>query len=438
MDFHVLDNSGSGRGRIGSIPYQNMHADMDSQIHVLEQEAYGAVLRAFKAQSDALTWEKEGLITDLRRELRVSDDEHRELLTQVNADGLIHKIREWRKAGGSLGTKTNMSQPVHDQLQSPTISASHKKQKTSHSVPFSTPSQVMHPQSIAATTPPSLASKWGTASGPVGRRPQPGQQVLSSPPAVQQYQQSNQGLGARFTNELADRTCDPLIGRKVMTRWPADSNFYEAMITDYNPLEGKHTLVYDFGTPNETSETVDLNEIPPEDIRWIGDDPGVSRRNVGSGQGFGGNTLNTGRGRGSSRGQLENDFRPSQNGVVKKMADDIEILHTDTLIQKVEKVVGASHPDLIELEKAKKMLKEHEQALLDVIAKLADACDDGSVDGEHGQSVSRDSGQGNLRGRDHRSPNIAPDMRSRSASSYDMTRGQMAFDHQQDDDVVII
>ena len=30
---------------------------------------------------------------------------------------------------------------------------------------------------------------------------------------------------------------DPLIGRKVMTRWPEDNNFYEAVITDYNPVE---------------------------------------------------------------------------------------------------------------------------------------------------------------------------------------------------------
>jgi len=29
---------------------------MEAQIHQLEQEAYSAVLRAFKAQSDALTW----------------------------------------------------------------------------------------------------------------------------------------------------------------------------------------------------------------------------------------------------------------------------------------------------------------------------------------------------------------------------------------------
>lgn len=28
-----------------------------------------------------------------------------------------------------------------------------------------------------------------------------------------------------------------LVGRKVWTRWPEDNNFYEAVITDYNPVE---------------------------------------------------------------------------------------------------------------------------------------------------------------------------------------------------------
>jgi ENT domain len=32
------------------------HSDMESQIHMLEQEAYCSVLRAFKAQADAITW----------------------------------------------------------------------------------------------------------------------------------------------------------------------------------------------------------------------------------------------------------------------------------------------------------------------------------------------------------------------------------------------
>lgn len=37
--------------------------------------------------------EKESLITELRKELRVSDEEHRELLSKVNADDIILRIR---------------------------------------------------------------------------------------------------------------------------------------------------------------------------------------------------------------------------------------------------------------------------------------------------------------------------------------------------------
>ena len=41
--------------------------------------------------------EKESLITELRKELRVSDDEHRELLSRVNADDTIRRIRSFCK-----------------------------------------------------------------------------------------------------------------------------------------------------------------------------------------------------------------------------------------------------------------------------------------------------------------------------------------------------
>ena len=37
--------------------------------------------------------EKESLITELRKELRVSDEEHKELLSKVNADDTIRQIR---------------------------------------------------------------------------------------------------------------------------------------------------------------------------------------------------------------------------------------------------------------------------------------------------------------------------------------------------------
>ncbi|KDO50147.1 hypothetical protein CISIN_1g015970mg [Citrus sinensis] len=199
----------NGRSDIGSAPYSRMHTDMEAQIHQLEQEAYCAVLRAFKAQADAITWEKEGLITELRKELRVSDDEHRELLTKVHGDELIKRIRDWRQAGGNQAARLANSQPVHDLLPSPSVSASRKRHKATqsgqsfHSLPLMNP--VQYP--------------------PTG-------------PAANRSFINRSSSGNIPTNEPAEAaTFDPLIGRKVWTRWPEDNSFYEAVITDYNPTE---------------------------------------------------------------------------------------------------------------------------------------------------------------------------------------------------------
>ncbi|XVE75705.1 hypothetical protein DITRI_Ditri12bG0114400 [Diplodiscus trichospermus] len=342
--------AGNGRSIIGSASYFRMHSDMEAQIHLLEQEAYCSVLRAFKAQSDAITWEKEGLITELRKELRVSDDEHRELLTKVNADDIIRRIRDWRQAGGNQSARLTASRPVHSLLPSPTVSASRKKQKTSQSgqsLPGLSSAKAMHY--------PSAGNRQFNNRGSVG------------------------GLPA---NELAEGTnFDPLIGRKVWTRWPEDNNFYEAVITDYNPSEGRHALVYDINTANETWEWVDLKEISPDDLRWDGEDPAISYRGGHGSRGAkksfsrGAPPPGHGRGRGSMKGQSRKEFLPSQNGIAKKVSDDIELLNTETLVEEVEKVFDTSHPDPLELEKAKKKLKEHEQALIDAIARLADASD---------------------------------------------------------------
>lgn len=51
--------AGNGRsGVVGAVPYSRVYGetDMEAQIHRLEQEAYSSVLRAFKAQADAITW----------------------------------------------------------------------------------------------------------------------------------------------------------------------------------------------------------------------------------------------------------------------------------------------------------------------------------------------------------------------------------------------
>jgi hypothetical protein len=48
--------SGNGRAITPTSSYDTAQTTMEAQIHQLEQEAYCSVLRAFKAQSDTITW----------------------------------------------------------------------------------------------------------------------------------------------------------------------------------------------------------------------------------------------------------------------------------------------------------------------------------------------------------------------------------------------
>lgn len=81
-------------------------------------------------------------------------------------------------------------------------------------------------------------------------------------------------------------------------------------------------------TDLELSYKLTLTQVPPEDIRWVGDDPVIPRLGEAG-------APNSGRGRPSSTNQFSNEMRPSRNGVMKDDAEEIEILHTDTLIKKV-------------------------------------------------------------------------------------------------------
>ncbi|KAL8500708.1 hypothetical protein ACS0TY_020334 [Phlomoides rotata] len=402
----------SGNGRpAGSMPHPRMYdeADMEAKIHQLEQEAYSSVLRAFKAQADAITWEKEGLITELRKELRLSNEEHRDLLSRVNADETIRRISDWRQSGAPQPGMHSASQGVHEPLPSPSISASRKKQKVPPlpSQPFAGPSPSFHPQTMAGgNQPSSSAAKRGSIMG-VKRK-----KHKSMPPGASsmkmQYPSGPAGRGhfgnrisGGLPNEPAEgASLDPLVGRRVSTRWPDDNSFYDAIITDYNAVEGRHFLVYDFGTDHETYEWVNLSEIPPQDIQWEGEDPGISQHVGYGGPGHGLNRPlgrdagpGAGRGRGFAKNHSRKGFQPSQNGIGKKGPDDIQLIDTDSLIKEVERIFSANHPDPVEIEKAKKLLKEHEQALSDAIVRLGDLSDGESDEGGrflHAQAMNRE------------------------------------------------
>lgn len=51
-------------------------------------------------------------------------------------------------------------------------------------------------------------------------------------------------FGNRISEPIEGASFDPLIGRKVRTRWPDDNNFYEAVITNYNPADVCHTFCF--------------------------------------------------------------------------------------------------------------------------------------------------------------------------------------------------
>lgn len=86
-----------------------------------------------------------------------------------------------------------------------------------------------------------------------------------------------------------------------------------------------------------------LLQISPEDIRWEGEEPGILHRGGDRGQARGvrkplshsGVISGVGRGRGSIKGQSKKELLPSQNGIGRKVSDDLELLNTDTLVKEV-------------------------------------------------------------------------------------------------------
>ncbi|XP_025803902.1 protein EMSY-LIKE 3-like isoform X2 [Panicum hallii] len=359
--------SANGRGSAGAFPYMRANNDLESEIHRVEQDAYTGVLRAFKVQSDAISWEKESLITELRKELRVSDEEHRELLNRVNEDGAIRRMRELRQAGGTPSALHRGSRALYDAEPGPTA----KRQRTSHSIP----SQSAGLQSPVMPSHSVPSAKWGplSARGKKPKTPMP----------------------------LALPSADPnsLINHKVYTRWPEDNNFYEATITRYNPVTGEHALVYDMGTQAETWEMVRLCDMPPEDIRWEFDGHLSNRDGWGpSGPMLTRHLSSNGamagpiRGRGRlSINEPMKDYAPPQNGTNRNF-NNIDIPNTENVVTEVERVL--SNPNTREIEKARKLLKDQEQSLLDAIARLDEASDSESDMATEGRTGPAGEGNG--------------------------------------------
>uniref|UniRef100_A0A0E0M7Z7 ENT domain-containing protein n=1 Tax=Oryza punctata TaxID=4537 RepID=A0A0E0M7Z7_ORYPU len=83
--------------------------DTAFQIHCLERSAYASVLRAFFAQSELLSQSQAKLLTKLRKKLRISDVELREVLVNVTSNEYIKSLRKC-----SLANNSGLKDPAFD------------------------------------------------------------------------------------------------------------------------------------------------------------------------------------------------------------------------------------------------------------------------------------------------------------------------------------
>ncbi|KAF5202960.1 Cation/calcium exchanger [Thalictrum thalictroides] len=133
---------------------------LDTQLHGFESEAYGAVLKALTAQGGP-TWDQIDHLFGLRKELRISDVEHRQLLEIAKSDNSVIMIRQWRE--GTAGENKMHPKSVNPPPPVGTMGQSAKRPKTSVHVPVS--SFTNHSSDIAAGVPSSLATHCSSQCG---------------------------------------------------------------------------------------------------------------------------------------------------------------------------------------------------------------------------------------------------------------------------------
>ncbi|KAJ4721330.1 protein EMSY-LIKE 3-like [Melia azedarach] len=201
-----------------------MDEEMKLQIHCMEKEAYSNVLRAFIAQSDLLSWGKEGLITELRKELNVTDTEHGELLVKINSDESIKVIREWRKG------VQHPQEPLYGKVKAPGFAPNSIGNALQKKVKTSQPS-VSKSQHYVSHGVPSL----GTQSWKyVPHIPPTSGSLLSSVP-VQIRDDQHSGEFAMFTSRNSEQST-----RIVSNNYQAPADGKQKVVLKSQPKKGSH------------------------------------------------------------------------------------------------------------------------------------------------------------------------------------------------------
>lgn len=362
----------SGNDRAVSGHYRRSSA-ADQHVRKLEQDAYVGVLRAFRAQSAAITWRKEQVMVTLRQELGITDEEHLEIVRGMDSNNAPSQLRERDEHGGPMYVPNVESYP------GATIPVSRKRQKSTHVLQASPVPPIMK----SALSPPSLVP---TSTG------------IRAPPVGGSRRQKSRGgrgsaMGARLPSlgdlSAGEVMADPWIGKRGKASWPEDDAFNEA-VTDYDP-----------------------KKLPPSDLQFM-DGPPISLSNKGPPRASANLTLGSrgtagrgskskkggeisgisspvGRGRSASKGPPDSFERPAQelpsrswkaptpeNGSDMKGMKHIQFPSLDALVKQVDKI--AEEDDLTKVESVRRAAKEHEEMLRKALAEIGDSSEEGDTD----------------------------------------------------------
>ncbi|BBN19423.1 hypothetical protein MPTK1_8g10600 [Marchantia polymorpha subsp. ruderalis] len=280
----------SARGRT-SEPLPVME---DTDLAMLELEAYTAVLRAFGAQPTALTWSKERIMCDLRKELRISEEQHRQLAKELEARQLqgsldispsatisdmhlaINSLRPASSTGiPHLRTKSNISHVLGPQASD--VVAPHQKLLSQPSLETARSQTGGRGKNLRLMTPPSnLQRRCSLSSGNPTTRLMSG--GTSSSKSHLKLEDRNEGPNLQLWQNFQKVSTHfkgpdkPSMGQKVQRWWPDEKKFYDAVIVEYDEESGKHALAYDMRTPQQSIEWVDLKAIP-RFVRYVEEPP---------------------------------------------------------------------------------------------------------------------------------------------------------------------
>ncbi|CAK8576244.1 unnamed protein product [Lathyrus sativus] len=88
-----MNTDSDSESDVRSITDSDVLHEIDNFIHRAEVQAYTYVLHAFIYKANDIDQEKQDLIISLISELKISKDEHNEVLAEIKDDEMIHLVR---------------------------------------------------------------------------------------------------------------------------------------------------------------------------------------------------------------------------------------------------------------------------------------------------------------------------------------------------------